>query len=125
MIVIGKCCRRFIYTTKMNGRKLHVSATNDCYATRVGSVFLEDCQIQRYIPIYLIVFGSVGVVRSVSSFVQNIRNRRNNADREENTKTNPFDGLLGCFLFVWFICGKFADFRQRTDSVISEILVVM
>jgi len=43
-------------------------------------------------------------VKNISSMVHRIRNKRENRD-EENARTNPFDGVLNCFLFAWFIAG--------------------
>ena len=66
---------------------------------------MDDCPLQKYIPIYLIVAGCFGVLKNVSSIAQRLKNRKEEND-QENAKTNPFDGIVSCFLFVWFICGK-------------------
>jgi len=73
-------------------------------ACAAGSVYLYDCPYERYIPIYLIVGGCFGFVKNISSIVQRIRNKRENRD-DDNAKTNPFDGVLNCFLLAWFISG--------------------
>ena len=69
-----------------------------------GAMYLKDCPIEPYIPIYLIVGGSFGVLKNLSNVAQRLKNRREESD-EENAKTNPFDGTLNCFLMVWFIAG--------------------
>ena len=66
---------------------------------------MNDCPFEHYIPIYLIVGGCFGIVKNVSSMVQRVRNKRENRD-EENARTNPFDGVLNCFLLAWFIAGE-------------------
>jgi len=66
---------------------------------------VNDCPFEHYIPIYLIVGGCFGIVKNVSSMVQRVRNKRENRD-EENARTNPFDGVLNCFLLAWFIAGE-------------------
>lgn len=70
-----------------------------------GAVYFYDCPREHYIPIYLIVGGSFGILKNLSNVVQRIRNRNNDQD-QENAKTNPFDGTLNCFLFAWFIAGE-------------------
>ena len=66
---------------------------------------MHDCRAERFIPIYLIVAGVFGIVKTLSSLVHRVRNSQNNAD-EENVSTNPVDGLVTCFLVIWFIAGK-------------------
>ena len=70
-----------------------------------GSVYLHDCPLERYIPIYLIVAGCFGVIKNISSVVQRCKNRKEERD-EENAKSNPFDGIVSCFLLAWFIAGR-------------------
>ncbi|XP_013381082.1 uncharacterized protein LOC106152136 [Lingula anatina] len=72
----------------------------------MGSVYLYQCPIQRFIPIYLIVGGVFGIIKNLSSFGQRARNQKEDKT-DENAKTNPFDGLLGCFLCAWFIAGNY------------------
>jgi len=67
---------------------------------------LKDCPAERMIPIYLIVGGSFGVVKNLSNLFQRARNKGDEDAEEKMTKTNPFDGILNCFLFAWFIAGK-------------------
>jgi len=78
----------------------------------IGSIYLDDCPRERYIPIFLIVSGVFGVLRALSTSIHSIRNR----DKEENEKkANPFDGLVGCFLFAWFIAGSVWVYRVHND----------
>ena len=58
------------------------------------------------IPIYLIVGGSFGIIKNLSSLGQRARNKNDEDADEKNAKTNPFDGILNCFLFAWFIAGE-------------------
>ncbi len=70
-----------------------------------GAVYFDDCPKEKYIPIYLIVGGTFGVLKNLGNVCQRLRNRKEQQD-EENAKTNPFDSLLNCFLAAWFIAGK-------------------
>ena len=65
---------------------------------------MHECPAEKYIPIYLVVGGAFGVLKNLSSVAQRIRNRQENQD-DENAKTNPFDGIITCFLLAWFIAG--------------------
>jgi hypothetical protein len=87
----------------------------------LGSIYLHDCTIERFIPIYLIVGGCFGIIKNISNIVQRIHNKKEDKD-DENAKTNPFDGLVSCFLLAWFIAGSYAFCHQRQspNSVDAE-----
>ncbi|VDH95339.1 Hypothetical predicted protein [Mytilus galloprovincialis] len=70
------------------------------------SLYLHDCPAQRYIPIYLIVAGVFSLVKDLSSLLQKCKAKRTEEEQEGGAPTNFFDGLVGCFLFAWFICGN-------------------
>lgn len=70
-----------------------------------GSLYFHDCPAEWRIPLYLIVGGSVGIIKNFSSLCQKVKNDKDNAE-DENVKTTKFDSLLNCFLLSWFIFGK-------------------
>ncbi|XP_076118253.1 transmembrane protein 272-like isoform X1 [Mytilus galloprovincialis] len=72
----------------------------------IGSLYLHDCPAQRLIPIYLIVAGAFSLVKDLSSLLQKCKAKRTEEEQEGGAPTNFFDGLVGCFLFAWFICGN-------------------
>ncbi|XP_065834588.1 transmembrane protein 272-like [Oscarella lobularis] len=74
----------------------------------IGAIYLHDCPCQRYIPIYLIVLGSFGIVRTGSSLLQKCFKKEEDDEEnyEQKKKPNSFDSLIGLFLFAWFICGN-------------------
>jgi hypothetical protein len=78
----------------------------------MGSVYFNDCPCEPFIPLYLVVGGCFGVLRNLSSMVQRIKNKRENRN-EENAHTNPFDGIVGCFLVAWFIAGNVWIYRTQ------------
>ena len=52
--------------------------------------------------------GCFSIVKDLSSLIQKCLNRNREEEEEGGSKpTNAFDGLIGCFLFAWFICGKY------------------
>ena len=68
-----------------------------------GAKYKNDCPIEKMIPIYLIVAGSVGIFRNLISLGQRAKKQEG---EEEQKKRNPLESVLDCFLFVWFICGN-------------------
>lgn len=71
----------------------------------MGSIYIDECPRQQYIPIYLIVGGCAGVLKTAMSIGQRIRNRMDDRDGN-NIHTNPVDGTLNCFIVCWFIAGN-------------------
>lgn len=72
----------------------------------IGGLYLHDCPKQKYIPIYLIVFGAFSIVKALSSLVDNCRARNNDGEQEENKPKGSCDVIIGCFLSVWFMPGS-------------------
>ena len=78
-----------------------------------GSIYFGKCPREHYIPIYLIVGGSFGILKNLSNIVQRVKGRLDDdEDNEQVTKTNPFDGTLNCFLMAWFIAGLFERYNN-------------
>ena len=78
-----------------------------------GAIYKDDCPRERFIPIYLIVAGSFGIVKNLSSLGQRCKNKDEEDADEKNAKTNPFDGLVSCFLFAWFIAGGYFNIQYK------------
>jgi len=75
----------------------------------VGAIYKNDCPIQRMIPIYLIVGGSFAVFVNLFSMFQSIFETRESPG-SHRTKLSVycsfFEGIVGCFVIIWFIAGK-------------------
>jgi hypothetical protein len=52
------------------------------------------------------------VVSAISGLVQRIKNKCEHHD-EKNARPNPVDGIINCFLFVWFIAGALLFLADR------------
>ena len=80
-----------------------------------GLVCLDECEIQTLIPIFLVVFGGVGLVKAIvqsgTLLVRCVRNRDDDAEpRDEKKRPNYCDLALSVFLFCWIIAGlRLAD----------------
>lgn len=77
----------------------------------IGALNLQKCTVEPYIPIWLVVMGSVSLFKSALNCVYRAKRRWIDGEDEstsenQNVKPNPFDGLLSCFLLAWFIAGE-------------------
>ena len=88
-----------------------------------GAKYKDQCPVEDKIPIYLIVGGAVGVFRNLISLCQRATKSNNDEDEDEKKK-RPFEGILDCFLFIWFICGNVWIYKNYkpdfTDSGSEE-----
>lgn len=81
----------------------------------VGSININKCPAQRYIPIYLIVGGVCGILQQCLSvlkrFVIAKKPENETANQEEESSKRSFNplnfvlSLLTLFQFAWFIAG--------------------
>ncbi|XP_066925519.1 transmembrane protein 272-like [Clytia hemisphaerica] len=78
----------------------------------IGVSYKDVCPIEPFIPIYLIVGGSFGIVKMLSIIIQRITY---NGDIFQSDKSNEeerpiawlfVDGVLNLFLFTWFVAGN-------------------
>lgn len=71
-------------------------------------MYIHDCPAERYIPIYLIVAGSVGIIANLMGLGKKAKNRNEpEEEQQENVKGNPLDYIINCFLLAWFIAGLY------------------
>ncbi|CAF3725347.1 unnamed protein product [Rotaria sordida] len=84
--------------------------------TNTSVKYLNDCPIQSNLPVYLLVVGSMGLVRVLNLLWKQFRRRRMRKlegvelDQEEETDDNGSDftdAVLNLFLLAWFIVGQF------------------
>lgn len=78
----------------------------------IGAKYKDQCPVEDKIPIYLIVGGAVGVFRNLISLCQRSMKSNANEDDDDEKKKRPFESILDCFLFVWFICGNVWIYRN-------------
>ena len=77
---------------------------------RTGAVYLDDCPIQRFIPIYLIVGGAFGLWETLCGFIQSLCNLKDpDGDRAVlSALCKVSEAVVGCFMTAWFIAGMFS-----------------
>ncbi|CAF1551358.1 unnamed protein product [Rotaria magnacalcarata] len=82
----------------------------------MGVKYLDDCPAQPNLPVYLLVVGSMGLVRVLNLLWKQFRRRRMRKlegielDQEEETDNNGSgftDAVLNLFLLAWFIVGQY------------------
>uniref|UniRef100_A0A3Q3IGJ1 Uncharacterized protein n=1 Tax=Monopterus albus TaxID=43700 RepID=A0A3Q3IGJ1_MONAL len=72
----------------------------------IGSVYLNDCPRQPYIPIYLIVVGVFGMVLSVLSCLPCAQEPTDGTSNPLSRVCATWNSLTSLFLFCWFIAGN-------------------
>lgn len=80
----------------------------------IGSKYKDDCPVEPFIPIYLIVGGSFGILKTVIIILQRIIYNEDifsSEPKENHVDERPIawmflDGVLNIFLFTWFIAGN-------------------
>ncbi|XP_019625063.1 PREDICTED: uncharacterized protein LOC109470540 [Branchiostoma belcheri] len=70
----------------------------------VGSLYVHDCPVQYMIPVYLIVYGIFLLLPTFTA-----RHKTGAGEEPPDVLQSPaqccFQGVVGCFLIVWFIGG--------------------
>lgn len=102
----------------------------------VGSIHLNDCPVERYIPIYLIVGGCFGALQTILTFSLRLKNHREDKNEgrgrqqqnedgsgntDSNARPNPGSGIISCFLLAWFIAGSVWVYRIYTTVDTSDV----
>jgi len=72
----------------------------------IGALNLQNCPAEPYIPIWLVVTGVFALLKSAANFYYRARRPPGQLAQPSDINPNPFDGLLSCFLIVWFIIGS-------------------
>lgn len=79
----------------------------------IGAKYKNDCPVEPFIPIYLIVGGTFGMLKTVISLCQRaVKNEletdqsENDPDERQSMTSKFFDGVLNLFLFIWFVAGN-------------------
>ncbi|XP_064489763.1 transmembrane protein 272-like isoform X2 [Ornithodoros turicata] len=71
----------------------------------IGALHLNDCPVQRFIPIFLVTGGSIGIVNAILS---GCKRRRSSGDDDESGTSLGLTcctSIIQCFLVGWFIAG--------------------
>lgn len=74
----------------------------------IGSIYLNECPIQKYIPVWLIGFGVYGLFYAlISTFEKTYEFYRKKSDPEYKfNKLVAIKTIIGLFGFAWLIAGS-------------------
>lgn len=87
----------------------------------MGALYLDQCDREPYIPIYLVVAGAFGLVKALLQMAQQICKKCCGDDDDEDNQSTGVkclriaDGPLSCFLVCWFIAGAVWTYRMHND----------
>ena len=87
-----------------------IHSTLYLYANHAGCVYINQCTGQPIIPIWLIVFGCVGVLQTAINIIKRFFKNNDRGEEERNyiyVSWNCFETLLSFFLFIWIILGSY------------------
>ena len=86
-----------------------------------GVLYKDECHIQPYIPIFLIVNGSFGIFMAICRLIQTVFKycKRKEGKYEDESQSGRWylvclglpQGLVGLFLLAWFITGTAIGFK--------------
>ena len=78
-------------------------------------MYKDDCPIEPFIPIYLIVGGSFGIIKTIVIIFQRILYGQDSFSKDAAAVELPeetpiawmlIDSVLNLFLFTWFVAGN-------------------
>lgn len=76
-----------------------------------GSLYMHQCPVNEYIPVYLLVGGIFGIVKQLLNLSTRVRQREE--DRaEERLRQSPTQTLINCFMLGWFIIGSYWIYKE-------------
>lgn len=73
----------------------------------IGSIYLNDCQAENLVPVWLIVYGSISILSLVTSLsirIYEIHQKKTNENYKLSKSTNS-KCLIDLSLFILLICG--------------------
>merc|ERR1712226_44998 len=79
----------------------------------MGTIHLNDCPVEKMVPVYMLVFGVIFVVKSCLTTAKYAATK-NNKEGDEESKAWQLERLLDCFLTIWFIVGNVFVYRTRS-----------
>ncbi|XP_064608113.1 transmembrane protein 272-like [Liolophura sinensis] len=79
----------------------------------IGSMYLHDCPVERYIPIYLVVGGSFGLFYFFISLCNRAKSKRDGEESDDSPAPclSTILCLVSCFTTAWFIAGNVWVYR--------------
>ncbi|XP_022335581.1 transmembrane protein 272-like [Crassostrea virginica] len=87
----------------------------------IGAQYLDDCPLEKYIPIYLVVSGSVGLFYNIFGIIKSACCKKS-SEQMQGEEEGPaaklgtcMSSLLSCFMSAWFIAGNVWVYSNYDD----------
>lgn len=77
----------------------------------IGTTYLSDCPAEKYIPIFLVMGGVFGVLKTVLDVCSKCRHPDSSGEagrniaEEQRAEERTWGTLVNCFLFAWYVAG--------------------
>ncbi|KPP58797.1 hypothetical protein Z043_123345 [Scleropages formosus] len=72
----------------------------------IGALYLKECPLKDYIPIYLVVWGVFSITLSLLSCLPCTQESEGQEQRPLSSLCTAWNSLVSIFLFCWFIAGN-------------------
>ncbi|XP_076130580.1 transmembrane protein 272-like [Alosa pseudoharengus] len=72
----------------------------------IGALYLQNCPIQRYIPIYLVVMGAFTLSLTLLSCLPGTQEPEDGGQTVISSICTAWNSIVSLFLFCWFIAGN-------------------
>lgn len=85
----------------------------------IGSVFIYQCPAAPYIPIYILVGGSLGLMMQVLYICDHLKplHRSRQSDASITSKTSSGLTFLTYLMLTWFIMGKLKFLGKKLEVI--------
>lgn len=91
----------------------------------IGFIKKDDCPIEKWIPMWLIVFGAAAtfsaLFKALLNFIALIK-RKKNPEYELKGPGNCLNCLINLFIFAWFIAGNVWVYRNYSAVTYDSAL---
>lgn len=82
----------------------------------IGFKYLNDCPVNMFIPVYLLVGGVVGVVKQFFQLLHRIKRIGSRSDEEEEERKSSFQSVIALFMLTWFVLGSYWVYKSYLPS---------
>ena len=93
-----------------------------------GVKYKDECPVEPFIPVYLIVGGSFGILKTTVEIIRRLLYNGDVFSSEEKEDSQAedrsigwmfFDGILSLFLFSWFIAGNIWIYSKYKPNFVA------
>ena len=71
-----------------------------------GAIYMHECPLNKYIPIYLLIGGIMGIIKPILSLSLHVRATQQE-QAEERQRQSGTQSTLNWFILAWFMIGSY------------------